>query len=87
MRRIFGTTYYRRKIVECNASNQDFMLETLEIFINFPELLSLNMRIAKYFFTFVITLQIKRKESIQSQQLGKDLDKETLSRIDGRQRG
>ena len=47
MRRIFGTTYYRRKIVECNASNQDFMLETLEIFINFPELLSLNMRTAK----------------------------------------
>ena len=47
MRSIFGTTYYSRKIVECNASNQDFMLETLEIFINFPELLSLNMRIAK----------------------------------------
>ena len=76
MRIIFGATFYSHIIVECNTSNHDIMLETHETFINFLEFMSLNMRSTKSFFTFVITLQIKRKESIQKSTIMEEFELE-----------
>ena len=63
MQRIFATTLYSRIIVKCNVLNQNFIIETNEIFIEFMEFLSLKMRPTKLYLHFccISSLQMFRR--------------------------
>ena len=63
MQRIFATTLYSRIIVKCNVLNQNFIIETNEIFIEFMEFMSLKMRPTKLYLHFChnIINQIRSK--------------------------